>query len=75
MILTWLWKMLQWFRRSQATSLIEAPKGPGRPGEALDFVNASNDANASRVVIFEGDGPDDPATPRAEGKSPGRSRP
>lgn len=64
MILTWLWKMLQWFRQSHAAPLLEAPKGPGRLGETPDFINTSNDANNARVVVFEGD-----ETPPA---SPGR---
>lgn len=56
MILTWLWKMVQWFRQSREVPALEAPKGPPVLGEArADFVNDSNDRNNSHVVIFEGD--------------------
>jgi hypothetical protein len=59
MILTWLWKMFQWFRQSRAASALEAPKGPPAPlGEArADFINDSNDKNNSHVVIFESEEP------------------
>ena len=57
MILTWLWKMFQWFRQSREAPALEALKGPPAPlGEArADFINDSNDKNNSHVVIFEGE--------------------
>ncbi len=59
MILTWLWKMFQWFRQSRETLVIEAPKGQPALAEArADFINDSNDRNNAHVVIFEGDEPE-----------------
>lgn len=65
MILTWLWKMFQWFRQSRETPVLEAPKGQPALGEArADFINDSNDKNNAHVVIFEGDEASEPAQTR-----------
>ena len=61
MILTWLWKMFQWFRQNREAPAPEAPKGPSALGETrLDFINDSNDKNNPGVVIFEGEAPSEP---------------
>uniref|UniRef100_B0T603 Uncharacterized protein n=1 Tax=Caulobacter sp. (strain K31) TaxID=366602 RepID=B0T603_CAUSK len=58
MILTWLWKMFQWFRQSRdpppQAPLVETPSATGALG---DFVNHSNDAQNSGVVIFKSEPP------------------
>ena len=57
MILTWLWKLFQAFRRSREQALLEAPRTPSVLGSSSDgnFINHSTDTNNSGVVIFEGD--------------------
>ena len=62
MILTWLWKMFQWFRQSREPRL-EAPSSetPSAVGALGDFVNHSDDAQNSGVVIFEGEPPPEAA--------------
>jgi hypothetical protein len=57
MILTWLWKMFQWFRQSREPQL-EAPSAADTLG---DFVNHSDDTQNSGVVIFEGEPPSETA--------------
>ncbi len=62
MILTWLWKLVQWFRQGGDTPALEAPKAPPRLGEAdLGFINQSTDTNNADPVIFGG--PNDPLAP------------
>ena len=56
MILTWLWKLVQWFRQGgdAASPALEAPTSP-RLGETPTFRNQSNDRDHSDPVIFEPD--------------------
>ena len=63
MILTLLWRWLRdLWRGDPEAAAIEAspPMGSSSP----TFTNASNDADKSGVVIFEGDGPEEPPAPR-----------
>jgi len=61
MILTLLWRWLRdLWRGDPEAAAGEASLGNSDP----NFINRSNDADNSGVVIFEGDGPQEPVAPR-----------
>ena len=63
MILTLLWRWLRdLWRGDPEAAAVEAPPLVG--GSSPTFINTSNDADKAGVVIFEGDGPEEPPAPR-----------
>jgi hypothetical protein len=52
MILTWLWKLVLWFRHGGDAAGSET-SGALRLGEELPFHNDSNDRDHADPVIFE----------------------
>lgn len=52
MILTWLWKLVLWFRNGDAAPASDTPGSP-RLGEEPPFRNNSNDRDHTDPVIFE----------------------
>ncbi|WP_426032250.1 hypothetical protein [Caulobacter sp. DWP3-1-3b2] len=72
MILTWLWKLVQWFRRGDDPPALEAARPPLRSADDLGFINQSTDQNNADPVIFAG--PNDPLSRPLSSTHPGQGR-